>query len=156
MIRTVALGVVCLAGLGAIAAAAMKSPPPLPEAMLPVVVGNKADRLPLKIIQDTPTDIDKVEIVYVPPPEEGQLTPVQSAPTEVRTPPPAKIISRHWHDPSAVKAKTAAKQKPTSTKQSNRTPAVPTANQAAPRRDCRSDGLQPLLAKLNLSPPCDS
>jgi hypothetical protein len=44
VIRTVALGVVCLAGLGAIAAAAKKSPPPQPaEVGFPVVAGNKAD-----------------------------------------------------------------------------------------------------------------
>ena len=47
MIRTVALGVVCLAGLGAIAAAAKKSPPLPPEVVMPLVGGNKADRLPL-------------------------------------------------------------------------------------------------------------
>ena len=35
-IRTVALGVACLAGLGAIAAA-KKSPPPPPEVVMPVV-----------------------------------------------------------------------------------------------------------------------
>ncbi len=68
MIRTVALGVVCLAGLGAIAAAAKKSPPPQPaEVVFPVVAGNKADRLQLVIRQDTPTDAEKVDVVYVPP-----------------------------------------------------------------------------------------
>jgi len=39
--------VICLAGLGAIAGAAIKSTPPLPEIVRPVVAGNKADRLPL-------------------------------------------------------------------------------------------------------------
>jgi hypothetical protein len=155
MIRTVALGVVCLAGLGVIAAAAKKStPPPSPEVVMPAVSGNKADRLPLKIDPDPPTEVDKVEVVSVSPPEASQPAPVQSAPTEIGTPPPAKIISRHWHDRSDVKAKTA-KQK-ASTKQSPSAPAVPVAKQVAPSRECRSDGLRPLLAMLNLSPGCDS
>jgi hypothetical protein len=67
VIRTVALGVVCLAGLGAIAAAAKKSPPLPPEVVMPLVVRNKADRLPLKKMnQDTPTEAKKVDVVYVP------------------------------------------------------------------------------------------
>jgi hypothetical protein len=43
MISTVALGVICLAGLGAIAAAAIKSPPPpqRPEVVFPMVSGEK-------------------------------------------------------------------------------------------------------------------
>jgi len=72
VIRTVALGVVCLAGLGAIAAAAKKSPPPPPGVVMPVVAGNKADRLPLVIKQDTPTEAEKVDVVYVPPSEQSQ------------------------------------------------------------------------------------
>ena len=72
MIRTVALGFICLAGLGAIAAAAMKSTPPPPEVVMPVVSGNKADRLPLAINEDKPTDAEKVDVVYVQPSEEGQ------------------------------------------------------------------------------------
>ena len=60
MIRTVALGVVCLTGLGAIAAVAKKSPPPPPaEVVMPVVAGNKGDRLPFKINQDTLTEAEK-------------------------------------------------------------------------------------------------
>jgi hypothetical protein len=68
VIRTVALGVVCLAGLGAIAAAAKKSTPPSPspEVVFPVVVGNKTDRLPIRTKQDTLTDTDKIDVVYVP------------------------------------------------------------------------------------------
>ena len=74
MIRTVALGFICLAGLGAIAAAAMKTTPPPPQVVMPVVSGNKADRLPLTINEDKPTDADKVDVVYVQPSEEGQAS----------------------------------------------------------------------------------
>lgn len=65
MIRTVALGVVCLAGLGAIAAAAKKPPLPQPaEIVFPKVAGIKADRLPLVIRRDTLTDAEKVDVAY--------------------------------------------------------------------------------------------
>ena len=63
MIRTVALGFICLAGLGAIAAAAKKSTPPPLEVVMPVVSGNKTDRLPLTIKEAKPTDAEKVEVV---------------------------------------------------------------------------------------------
>ena len=75
MIRTVALGFICLAGLGAIAAAAMKSTPPLPEVVMPVVSGNKSDRLPLTINEDKPTDAGKVDVVYIQPSEESPARP---------------------------------------------------------------------------------
>src|ERR1700694_274764 len=86
VIRTVALGVVCLAGLGAIAATAKKSPPP-PEVVMPVVAGNKADRLPLKINQDTSTKAQKVDAVYVPPSVQSQAGLPPPAPKEVASPP---------------------------------------------------------------------
>ena len=72
MIRTVALGFICLAGLGAIAAAAMKTTPPPREVVMPVVSENKTDRLPLTINEDKPTDAEKVDVVYVQPSEEGR------------------------------------------------------------------------------------
>ena len=78
MIRTIALGVACLAGLGAIAAAAKKLPPvPAPEIVIPVVAGNKADRLPLAINQDTPTAAERVDVVYVQPSGQGQVQPTE-------------------------------------------------------------------------------
>ena len=68
MIRTVALGVVCLAGLGAIAAAAIKPPLSQPaEIVFPEVVGGKADRLPLLPRLDRPAEIERVDVVYLPP-----------------------------------------------------------------------------------------
>ena len=119
MVRTVALGVVCLAGLGAIAAAAKKSPPPLPEVVMPVVAGNKADRLPLIINQDTPIEAEKVDVVFVPPSEQSQAGVPAPAPKEVASPQHRVIIPRHWHDPHDPKAK-AAKQRESSTKQANK------------------------------------
>jgi hypothetical protein len=68
VIRTVALGVVCLAA---------------PEIVMPVVAGNKADRLPIIIHQDALANAEKVDVVYVPFTEQDQITPPPSAPQEV-------------------------------------------------------------------------
>jgi hypothetical protein len=154
MIRTVALGFICLAGLGAIAAAAKKSTPPPPEVVMPVVSGNKSDRLPLTIKEDKPTDAEKVDVVYVQPSEEGQATP---APPVSEEPAPARhpeITSRHWHDRHHVKANTE-RRRASSTTQTKTRSVDPSPAQISELKECRSDGLDPLLRKLNLSPPCN-
>jgi hypothetical protein len=150
VIRTVALGFICLAGLGAIAAAAKKSTlPPPPEVVMPAVSGNKTDRLPLTIKENKPTDAEKVDVVYV----QGQASPPpplleESAPT--RHP---DITSRHWDDRHHVKAK-KERRRASSTKQ--KTGSVdPSPAQISELRECRSDGFDPLLRKLNVSPPCN-
>ena len=155
MIRTVALGVVCLAGLGAIAAAAKRSPPPPPEVVMPVVAGNKADRLPFKVNQDTLTEAEKVDVAYIPPSEHTQAALPPVAPKEVAGLPDPVIAPRHWHDPHDLKAR-AAKQKASSVKQSKKASADSAPKQVSEVKLCRSDGLDPLLRKLNLTPPCDS
>ena len=155
MIRTVALGVVCLAGLGAIAAAAKRSPPPPPEVVMPVVAGNKADRLTLKINQNTPTEAEKVDVVYVPPSEQSQAGLPPPAPKEIAGLPDRVIAPRHWHDPHDLKAR-AAKQKASSVRQSKKASADSPPKQVNEVKQCRSDGLDPLLRKLNLAPPCES
>ena len=152
MIRTVALGFICLAGLGAIAAAAKKSTPPPPEVVMPVVSGNKTDRLPLTIKEDKPADAEKVDIVYVQPSEEGQASPpppVSEEPAPIRH---ADITSRHWHD--HVKAKTE-RRRASSTTLAKTQSVDPSPAQIGELKECRSDGLDPLLRKLNLSPPCN-
>jgi hypothetical protein len=155
VIRTVALGVVvCLAGLGAIAAAAKKSPPPQPtEVVFPVAAGNKADRPPLIIRQDTPTDAEKVDVLYVPPVEQDLAILNQSAPQKPASPPSRRLISRHWHDPHDLKFE-ATKQKASRSKPLKKSSADRAPKQVSDVRECRSDGLDPLLRKLNLSPPC--
>jgi hypothetical protein len=152
VIRTVALGFICLAGLGAIAAAAKKSTPPLPEVVMPVVSGNKTDRLPLTIKEVKPTDAEKVDVVYVQPSEEGQASPLPPVSKELAPTRHPDITSRHWHDRHHVKAKTE-KRSASSTKQ--KTPSDPSPAQISELKECRSDGLDPLLRKLNLSPPCN-
>jgi hypothetical protein len=155
VIRAVALGVVCLAGLGAIAAAARKSPPPRPaEVAFPVAAGVKADRLPLIIRQDALADAEKVDVVYVPPVEQDLAISNQSAPQEPARPPPPRLVSRHWHDPHDLKAK-ATKQRANSLRQPQKSSADRAPKQVSEVKECRSDGLDPLLRKLNLSPPCE-
>ena len=153
MIRTVALGFICLTGLGAIAAAAKKSTPP-PEVVMPVVSGNKTDRLPLTINENKPTDAEKVDVVYVQPSEEGQATP---APPVSEEPAPTRhldVTSRHWHDRHHVKAKTERRTASSTTLAKTRS-VDPSPAQISALKECRSDGLDPLLRKLNLSPPCN-
>jgi hypothetical protein len=156
VIRAVALGLVCLAGLGAIAAAAKKSaPPPAPEVVMPVVAGNKADRLPLVASQDTPTAAEAVDVVYVQRGEQGQADLPPPAPKQTAIPPQRGIIPRHWHDPHDLSAKVASKRASV-TRQSGKDAADKPPKQVSEVKRCRSDGLDPLLRKLNLSPPCDS
>jgi len=153
VIRTVALGFICLAALGAIAAAAKKTTLPR-EVVMPVVSGNKTDRLPLTIKEARPTDAEKVDVVYVQPSEEGQASPpppVSEEPAPIRHP---DISSRHWHDRHHVKAKTE-RRRASSTKQTKTRSVDPSPAQISELRECRSDGLDPLLRKLNLSPPCN-
>jgi hypothetical protein len=154
MIRTFALGFICLAGLGAVAAAAMKSTPPPPEVVMPVVSGNKADRLPLTIKENKPTDAEKVDVVYVQPSEEGQATPtppVSEEPAPIRHP---ENTSRHWPDRHHVKAKTERRRASSTTQMETRS-VDPSPAQISELKECRSDGLDPLLRKLNLSPQCN-
>jgi len=155
VIRTVALGVVCLAARGAIAAAAKKSPPPPPpEVAMPVVAGNKSDRLPLVINRDTPTEAEKVDVVYVPLIEQSLAGLPSPASQEPATPRHHDITPRHRLDPRDLKAK-AAKQKARSTKQAKKPSADQPPKQVSEVKPCRSDGLDPLLRQLNLAPPCD-
>ena len=154
MIRTVALGFICLTGLGAIAAAAMKTTPPPPQVVMPVVSGNKTDRLPLAIKEDKPTDAEKVDVVYVQPGQEGQASPpsrISEQPAPARQP---ETNSRHVHDRHHVKAKTERRTASSTTLAKTRS-VDPSPAQISELKECRSDGLDPLLRKLNLSPPCN-
>ena len=150
MIRTVALGVVCLAGLCAIAAAAMKPLPPPAEIVFPKVTGSKADRLPLVPRLVMPNDAERVDIAYAPP-VEAPSEP--AAPQKAASPAPTRIVSRHWHDPHDRKLSEAAKLSASKSKSKNSADRAP--RRVADAKECRSDGLDPLLRKLNLSPKCE-
>lgn len=156
MIRTVALGVVCLACLGAIAATAKKTPLPRPaEIVFPIATGNKADRLPINSNPETTTEVDKVNVVYTPLAEEHQVIPPQPMPgpskEEKRASAPV-FVPRHWHDPHDMKAKAA---RFSDTRNANRRSPIGMPNQVAEARSCRTEGLDGLLRKLNLSSSCE-
>ena len=155
MIRTVALGVVCLAGLGAIAAAAKKPSLPQPaEIVFPKVAGSKADRLPLIPRLGTPTDVERMDVVYVPPVEDVAPSS-QSAPQKAASPPSPRIISRRWHDPHNRKFFEGTKQGTSKSKPPTKSSADWLPKRVTDVKECRSDGLDPLLRKLNLSPQCE-
>ena len=158
MIRTIALGVFCLAGLGVVAPAGRRSPPQPAEVVFPVAAGDKADRLPIYRNPETLTDADKVNVAYVPPAEERPVSSPQPLPLPTREaikPARPDFIPRHWHDPHDLKA--LAKQPAASV--TNRLKKRSAERPIEPVRDvtnCPSDGLQPILRKLNLSSPCNS
>lgn len=154
MIRTVTLGVVCLAGLGAIAAAAKRpATAPTPELVFPVIAGNKSDRLTFSRNQGTLTTVDEVDVSYTPA-SPNQLADIPAPAREATNRPPPDFVPRHWHDPHDLKAK-AGIPKAGDTRQAKTRPPAITSTQVADARSCRTDGLDPLLRKLNLSPPCD-
>ena len=141
MIRTVALGVICLAGLVAIAAAAKK--PALPqhaEVVFPKVDGNKADRLPLIPRLDTPADVEKVDVESVTPaPVEALSEP--AAPQKAASQPLPRIVARHWHDPHDRKFFGSTKQGAGKSKSPTNPSADRTTKRFADAKECRSEGL---------------
>jgi len=169
MIRTVAFTLISLAGLGAIAGAAITSTPPLPETPGPVVAGNKADRLPLVANKDVRNAPQKIETAYVQPAEEVRSIP----PAE--TPPVATAPAASDPKPSEVDAPRRAKATTPSKQSVNRSKRVAAADRSAKEasapaakadsaspppqtselKECSSSGLDPLLRKLNLAPPCN-
>jgi hypothetical protein len=159
VIRTIALGVVCLAGLGVIGPAARSSPPEPADVVFPVVAGDKADRLPIHESPQTLADADKVNVAYVAPAEERLVSPSQPLPLpatrEAIGPAPRNFIPRHWHDPHDPKSGAAQPAASVTNRLKKRSAERPT-EQARDVKDCRSDGLQPILRKLNLSSPCSS
>lgn len=160
MIRTIAFGVVCLAAMAAIASAAKRPAPlPLPEIVEPVVAsGSKADRLPINVSQDVLDEADRVDVAYVPPRDEERAASPPPERREIVDRPRSKITSRHWHDPEDRKAKKTRlaklKAKHHRIKQAEKRSDDEAAKPAAEPKACHTDGLLPLLVKLNLSPAC--
>jgi hypothetical protein len=110
MIRTVTLGALCLAGLGAIAVAKVT---PVKVAQTPLAgttqttAGNKSDRLPLSAgpRNDMPTGLNKIDVLYVAPADAPPEPQNNSKPRATVPLSSDKIISRHWHDPHDIKVK---------------------------------------------------
>lgn len=143
MIKVVVLGLVCVGGIGAIAAAASKSAPaPTPSIRYPAVAGNKADRLSLVSTQDVQATVEKVALAYTTPSEPP--VPPQHRPKEVANAKAPEFIPRHWHDPNARKPKA----------EPLRSTSRNAATKSADAQDCRADGVSSMLRKLNLQPAC--
>src|SRR6266446_5669505 len=159
MIRTTALTLICLAGLGAIAGAAIKSTPPLPEIVRPVVAGNKADRLPLVVNEDPLKAAEKIDTAYVQPVGEVQSRPPSTAsdpkPSKVDAPRRAKATTASKQNVSRSKRVAAADRSPKEVSAPAATPdSASPSNQTSALKECSSSGFDPLLRKLNLAPPC--
>jgi hypothetical protein len=93
VIRTVALGMVCLAGLGALAAAAKRPPLLEPaEVVFPIVGGSKADRLPLLPHLGKSIGVARVDVAYVPPVEDVAPIEAVSAARDANRPLPASFL----------------------------------------------------------------
>lgn len=147
VIKVVVFGLVCVGGIGAIAAAASKSAQvPTPSVVYPAVAGNKADRLSLVTIQDIQPRLEQVALAYTPPSE----PPAPAQPKEVAKAKPLEFIPRHWHDPNDARlsARKPKAEPPRTTSQNG------SATKLADAQTCRADGVSSMLRKLNLQPAC--
>lgn len=139
----VLLGLVCVGGIGAIAAATSKSAPvPTPSVVYPTVAGAKADRLSLVSMQDIQPTVGKVALAYSPPSE--PQSPAQPRPKEVAKTKAPEFIPRHWHDPNDPRA--AAKELKSEPSRDTSRSGSPT--KVAESRDCRTDGFGSLWFRL--------
>jgi hypothetical protein len=162
MIRTVALTLISLAGLGAIAGAAILSTPPQPETVGPVVAGNKADRLPLVANEKVPQSAAKIDVAYVQPADEVQGRP-SAEPPPMATSAPADARPAKVDEPRSAKSTKADKPRQTVSRSkrmaaadpSPKEASAPPPSQESALKECSSSGLDPLLRKLNLAPPCN-
>jgi hypothetical protein len=161
VIRTVALTLICLAGLGAIAGAAIRSTPPLPQPVRPAVAGNKADRLPLVANENVPKGAEKIDAAYVQPAGKDQSSPpAETPPLATPARPEARPKMDEPHSAKTMKAHKIRQsanrsRRITSADHSPKQVSAPPPNQVSELKECSSSGLDPLLRKLNLSPPCD-
>ena len=154
MMRSVAFGIVCLAGLCAIAAAATKSiPVPSPELVFPVTAGIKFDRLPVSTTWEALTNVDTAQIAYAPLSEPGRPT-VRPPLVEIAYPPHPDLASRHRHDTHDLEA--TPRTRTNSMNRQKKRPPDSSSDHISQTSDCHADGLRPLLDRLKLSPPCGS
>lgn len=149
MIKIVALGLICIGGVGAIAATAITSSPvSTPPVIYPTVAGNKADRLSRVSMLDIQPTAEKLALAYTAPPEPP--TPAQPQPKEIAKTKALEFIPRHWHDPNGTRV-SARKPKAEPSKSNSRSGS---STKLAESQDCRTDGLGALIRKLNLQPAC--
>jgi hypothetical protein len=156
VIRAIAFGVVCIAGLGAIGATAKKSVSPLSE-VFPTVTGNKADRLLFADGQDTLTSADRVDVAYVSPTDRSKLAAIQSGNQAKSGLAPSTIVTRHWHDLNAKRSAAVSPDRRIKIQEPKKSKNVERAKTSVDLRPCRRpEGFAGLIRALNLSPGCDS
>jgi hypothetical protein len=151
VIRAVALGMGCLVALGVVATSAKRPVTEAePQILYPTVAANKSDRLPRAGEQDTLASSD-TQIVY-PMPDLSNATLVVATKETPKT--QSSFIPRHWHDPHDSQVK-VLRSKDRKTKQTQKLSSVVTPTQFANVESCHSNGMDMLLRKLKLSPPCN-
>ncbi|WP_316399352.1 hypothetical protein [Bradyrhizobium sp. 33ap4] len=166
-IKLVAVGVIGLVGMGAVTALGRNPALPLDEAYPVAETSSKSDRLPLKA--EPATDVVAVGNEVVSANEVAAITTGASASATITAadPPiaiparqadrqkaPAKIISRHWHDPADTKYKSAKRNAGSG----NGAPiARPEAlKQLGEAKNCSQSDLDSFLRSVNLKPRCAS
>jgi len=106
----------------------------------------KADRLEIAHVRD-PIALKPVMLVTKAPDETPSQPPGPTATT-------TKIVSRHWHDPSARKSAAARRIKGQQPKKRGN---VDREKPTVDLRPCRRpEGFAGLLRALNLTPGCDT
>ncbi|MET4455427.1 hypothetical protein [Bradyrhizobium sp. RT3b] len=147
MFKIVVFGLVCIGGIGAIAAATSKAVPvPTPSIVYPTVADSKTDRLSLVSMQNIQPTVVQTALAYTPSSE----PPAPAQPKEVVKAKAPEFIPRHWHDPSDARV-SAKKPK---TEPSRSASKDGSANKLADAQSCRADGVSSMLRKLNLQPAC--
>jgi hypothetical protein len=156
VIRTVAIGIVCLAGLGAIGTAAKKSATDV-TAAFPIVSDTKADRLPTIVGQDPLTSADRVDVAYVSPVDQNEPAALESGNQTASGIVTSTTVPRHWHDPNAKRSAAVSPDRRIKIQEPKKSKNVDRAKTSVDLRPCRRpEGFAGLLRALNLSPGCDS
>jgi hypothetical protein len=143
VIKVVVVGLVCVGGAGAIAAATSKSAPvPTPSIVYPAVTGNKADRLSLISVQDIQPTVERVALPYTPPSE--PRLPAQPQPKEMGKASAPAFIPRHWHDPNDTRV---------SAKNPKADPTKSTSRNASATKLADAQRMPSRWRKLHAAPP---
>jgi hypothetical protein len=101
MIRIFWFALICLIGLGVLAATKMAGP------LTTADVSQVEAPAPMIGDHDALAKADKLKVFHVEPvPEPTVVTPVATEPSKIapKAVEATKIVSRHWHDPLAPKA----------------------------------------------------
>jgi hypothetical protein len=108
-----------------------------------------------------PQSAAKIDVAYVQPADEVQasppaemwpsttLTPADLGPTKVDEPHSAKATKAHKPKQTVSRSRRIA-----AADQAAKQASEPPTNETSVVKECSSSGLDPLLRKLNLAPPC--